>query len=99
MSYVKRLIKEGCERSEEFRHAYEEEAQAIAAMGSLVELRKARGMSQNDVAAKLGVSQPRVAEIERGLSGMQVMTLFRYASVVGATIEVNPTSKSGNPPR
>ncbi len=93
MSYVKKLIREGCERSEEFRHAYDEEAQAIAALRSLVDLRKARGLSQGDVAAKLGVSQPRVAEIERGLAGMQVTTLFRYATVVGASIEVRPTAK------
>ncbi len=93
MSYVKKLIREGCERSEEFRHAYDEEAQAIAALRSLFDLRKARGLSQGDVAAKLGVSQPRVAEIERGLAGMQVTTLFRYATVVGASIEVRPTAK------
>ena len=93
MSYVKKLIKEGCERSEEFRQAYDEETQAIAAMKSLVDLRRARGLSQDDIAARLGVSQPRVAEIERGLAGMQATTLFRYATVVGACIEVRATAK------
>lgn len=64
MSYVKRLITKRCESSMEFRRAYAEEAQAIAATKSLVELRMARGLSQSEVAAKVGVSQPRVAEGE-----------------------------------
>jgi transcriptional regulator with XRE-family HTH domain len=57
----------------------------------LVEARRARGMSQNDVAARMGITQSTVSQLERGrdsILGPSVSVLQRYASAVGVTLVV-----------
>lgn len=52
----------------------------------LVRARKERGMTQQDVADKLGVSQPTVADFEREDSDPKLSTIRRYAHAVGAIV-------------
>lgn len=54
---------------------------------SLIQLRKARGISQTEVAEALGVTQPTVAAFERIDADPKLSTLRRYALAVGASIE------------
>ena len=49
-------------------------------------LRKARGMSQAAVADALGVTQPRVAQIERGDANLRIGTVARLAVALGCDI-------------
>lgn len=84
MSWIKKLIEEEAERSPEFKAAYQEEAIRIA----LVKARNEAGLSQRDLAEKLGVSQPRIAQVERGSRPMSMKFLLAYASAVNARIEV-----------
>ena len=93
MSYVEKLIEEGQKRSKEFKQHYEEEAQSLHLVRELVELRKKRGLTQSQIAKQLGVTQPRIAEIESGLSGVKAETLFRYARAVGATLTIREIRK------
>jgi transcriptional regulator with XRE-family HTH domain len=52
----------------------------------LIEERRRRGLSQAEVAARMGTSQPAVARLESGRSDARVSTLERYANALGTTI-------------
>ena len=57
------------------------------------ELRQARKtchMTQKEVAAKMGVSQKRISDLEKGsVDVLQVDTLRRYIASLGGKLEVN----------
>ena len=53
----------------------------------LVRRREALGLSQRDVAVKMGTSQPAVARLESGEVDARGSTIERFATVVGRRIE------------
>ena len=52
----------------------------------LVARRRAQGLSQTVVAARMGTSQSAVARLEASAGDLKVSTLERYAAAVGAPI-------------
>lgn len=52
----------------------------------LVEQRVAAGLSQTEVAARMGTSQSAVARLESGATDIRASTLERYAAAVGGEI-------------
>jgi predicted transcriptional regulator len=54
---------------------------------ALHELRKARTVSQQELARKLAVGQPAVAKLERR-GDMHVSNLRRYVEALGGTLEI-----------
>ena len=54
---------------------------------TLEELRKARSLSQAEMAAMLDAGQPAVAKLERR-SDMHVGNLRRYVEALGGTLEI-----------
>lgn len=54
---------------------------------NLVSLRKSHGLTQSDVAVRMGVSQPTVASFERYDANPTLSTIRRYALAVGASID------------
>src|SRR5437667_114410 len=55
----------------------------------LVEARKAAGLTQAELARRLGVSQAQVARIEKcGYDSYTLNTLRRYVQALGRTLEV-----------
>ena len=68
----------------EFRAIYEEEARKKELWLQLVEARQAAGLTQKEVAERLGVSQAQVARIEkRGYESYTLRTLQRYLQALG----------------
>jgi DNA-binding XRE family transcriptional regulator len=68
----------------EFRAIYEEEAAKKELWLQLVEARQAAGLTQQEVARRLGVSQAQVARIEkRGYDAYTLRTLQRYIEALG----------------
>jgi transcriptional regulator with XRE-family HTH domain len=53
----------------------------------LVGRRLALGLSQTEVAARMGTSQSAVARLEAGLSDVRLSTLERYAAAVGYSLD------------
>lgn len=53
----------------------------------LAEMRKRRGMTQEQVAARMGVSVARVSQIERGDASTQEV-LNRYVAALGGTLKI-----------
>jgi transcriptional regulator with XRE-family HTH domain len=48
--------------------------------------RQAAGLSQTEVAARMGTSQSAVARLESGTADLRASTLERYAAAVGGQI-------------
>ncbi|MFD2080136.1 Helix-turn-helix domain-containing protein [Actinopolymorpha cephalotaxi] len=55
---------------------------------SLVDLRRRSGLSQTQVAARMGTSQSAVARLEAGEADVRLSTLERYAAAVGHRLDV-----------
>ena len=72
------------------RLADEQAARMAEARGRLVrelaEQRQAAGLSQTEVAARMGTSQSAVARLESGAADVRASTLERYAAAVGGQI-------------
>ena len=62
-------------------------AAALREAMTLEELRKARSLSQEDVAETLAVGQPAVAKLEKR-GDMHVSNLRRYIEALGGTLEI-----------
>ena len=68
----------------DFRAIYEEEATKSELWLQLVEARQAAGLTQAELAERLGVSQAQVARIEkRGYDAYTLTTLRRYVEALG----------------
>jgi transcriptional regulator with XRE-family HTH domain len=57
----------------------------------LIELRKEAGLTQEDVAEKLGVSQPAISDFERVGGDPRLSTIRRYALAIGARVHHHAT--------
>jgi predicted transcriptional regulator len=62
-------------------------AAAMRETMTLEELRKARSLSQEDLAAMLEVGQPAIAKFEKR-ADMHVSNLRRYVEALGGTLEI-----------
>lgn len=56
-------------------------------MNRLKDLRQKRGLSQTELAAKIGVSQRHIAFIESGQRLPSLKSAHRMASVIGVSID------------
>lgn len=72
------------------RQADEQAARMAKDRGRLVrelaEQRQAAGLSQTEIAARMGTSQSAVARLESGTADVRASTLERYAAAVGGQI-------------
>jgi transcriptional regulator with XRE-family HTH domain len=82
------------------RHADDRAARMAAERGRLVrelaEQRQEAGLSQTEVAARMGTSQSAVARLESGTADVRASTLERYAAAVGGQITWK-LDRSGEP--
>lgn len=62
--------------------------QELLLANRLTALREEAGLSQRELAKRLGVSQPRVAAIERS-HNVTIEVLEQYVEALGARLEVN----------
>jgi hypothetical protein len=53
---------------------------------ALVAERQATGLSQSEVAERMGTSQPAVARLESGTTDVRLSTLSRYADALGRDV-------------
>jgi ribosome-binding protein aMBF1 (putative translation factor) len=66
-------------------------------VSELAAQRQAAGMSQTQVAARMGTSQSAVARLESGDSDTRASTLERYAAAIGSQIswQLHPEDRPG----
>jgi transcriptional regulator with XRE-family HTH domain len=61
-------------------------AERAGLIRDLVAQRLAAGLSQTEVAARMGTSQSAIARLESGATDVRASTLERYAAAVGGEI-------------
>jgi DNA-binding XRE family transcriptional regulator len=88
MTWIKQYAEKRSAKDPEFKTAYEVEE----ALLELVRARQRANLTQQDLAATLHVSQPYIAQIERGTKPISLSFMVRYANAVGATIQITPSS-------
>jgi predicted transcriptional regulator len=64
-------------------------------IGELAGARRAAGLSQTEVAARMGTSQSVVARLETGEIDARLSTLQRYAAAVGRELELGVRPQEG----
>ena len=79
--------------------AYESEADEFALTDELLNARKLAGLTQAEVAERMGTKSPTVARLESGGGSLKhspsIATLGRYAEAVGCRLEIRlKSSKS-----
>lgn len=76
-----------------FRKAYDALEDEFAALAELLKARKEAGLTQADVAQRMGVSQPVLARIESSLGNQRhapsLSTLRRYAQACGKRLVIS----------
>jgi DNA-binding phage protein len=75
------------------RQAYEEETQVLSIGMQLAKHRKRKGMTQAELARKMGTSTPQLSRTERRPENVTMRTLIRYAEAVGMNLDVRLVAK------
>lgn len=79
----------------EVRAEYDTLEQDFALANELISARARAGLSQADVAARMGTTQSTIARLESGRSLPSLRTLSRYAAAIGARAEVRLIQQPG----
>jgi transcriptional regulator with XRE-family HTH domain len=64
-------------------------------IGKLSALRRRKGLSQTEVAARMGTSQSALARLEGGQADLRLSTLARYAAALDSDISFAVRDRSG----
>lgn len=56
----------------------------------LLDARKKAGLTQQELAKRIGADKGYISRVERGLITPSVSTLYRIASAMGLTVELRP---------
>ena len=92
VSYDPKKSLENDLQNPEFNKAYEALEDEFAALDALLAARRQAGMTQEQVAAKMGVSQPSLARVEASLGSHRhspsLEMLRKYAAAVNCKLEI-----------
>jgi transcriptional regulator with XRE-family HTH domain len=84
---VKKLLKQPAVKAE-----YDAQAEEFALLDELLRARRQAGLTQAEVAARMGTKTPAVARLEAGGGSQRhspsVATLRKYANAVGCRLEI-----------
>ena len=87
----KKLVKKMLEKPA-VKAEYDAQAEEFALLDELLEARKQAGLTQAEVAERMGTKTPAVARLEAGGGSMRhsptVSTLRKYAQAVGCRLEI-----------
>lgn len=85
--YLDEAIEESC-KDPEFAAMWAEEELRI----ELAVMRQKAGLTQKQVAEKLGLPQPRIAEIERNPGRVSLSRLQKYMAAIGGKVSLTTGS-------
>lgn len=85
--FLDEFIDAGVRANPEFRQLVDAALDRRQLLRQLVRRREALGLSQEEVAAKMGTSQPAVARLESGEVDARGSTIERFAAAVGRRVE------------
>jgi len=76
-------------RNPEFRISYEEEAKKMNIAVKIAQARNAAGLTQKELAGRMGTSLQVVSRLENGNCSYSLKTLERIAIATGTHLEIN----------
>jgi|WetSurMetagenome_2_1015567.scaffolds.fasta_scaffold22419_6 predicted transcriptional regulator len=82
-------LKEKLLKDKEFKEEYDRLKPEYDLIGQLIKKRLKKGMTQKDVAKKMGTKQAAVSRMESGLYNSSINRYCQYADAVGSKIEIN----------
>jgi transcriptional regulator with XRE-family HTH domain len=86
-AFVKKMLKQPAVKAE-----YDAQAEEFALLDELLKARRQAGLTQAEVAARMGTKTPAVARLEAGGGSRRhspsVATLRKYAQAVGCRLEI-----------
>jgi ribosome-binding protein aMBF1 (putative translation factor) len=85
--FLEEMIAKRTARSPAFPQILEAARRQRQLLRTLAKEREAQGLSQTEVAARMGTSQSAVARMEQGQGNPTLATLVRYAGAIGKQIE------------
>src|SRR5213082_1383560 len=95
---VKKMLKEPAVKSE-----YDSQTEEFALLDELLKARRRAGLTQAQVAARMGTKTPAVARLEAGGGSRQhslsVATLRKYARAVGCRLEIRLRPREKGKPK
>lgn len=89
MDDLDRYVERRKTQDPEFRQAWDEGAADLAFQKAIVGARLAAGLSQKQLAERIGTSQSAVARMEAGAYRPRVETLLRLAEALRVTFQVD----------
>lgn len=72
-----------------FRKHYDEYGKQLEIAYRILQLRKKEGLSQADLAKKIGTSQSNIARMEAGEQNFTTETLYKVASALGRELRID----------
>ncbi|MDO8670055.1 MAG: helix-turn-helix transcriptional regulator [Dehalococcoidia bacterium] len=87
--FLDEMVQEFTALDPEFPQLFKDAKARRAKLRELARKRTGRGLSQTQVAARMGTSQSVVARIESGDVDVKLSTLEKYAMAIGARFEWN----------
>jgi transcriptional regulator with XRE-family HTH domain len=90
-------------REPKYRNAYEALEEEFVLASAVIDARNRAGLTQEELARKMGTTQPVVARLESGRSRPSIRTLERLAVATGSRLRISfepqvPNSASGGRP-
>jgi DNA-binding XRE family transcriptional regulator len=94
---VGEFVAEEINDDEDFRVEWERTAPAREVAAQLIIYRSKHGLTQRQLAEKLGVSQPRVVKLESGEHNPEIDTLIKLSHELGLEFVINVVPAGRNP--
>ncbi len=88
MTKFSELHKRWMENDPEYRESYESLETEFALASAIIEARKQAGLTQEQLAERMGISQPYVAKLEGG-KNPSINTLERIAEATGSQLKIS----------
>lgn len=85
--FLAELLEEYTTADPDFPRLYEAAVRERTLLRTLAEKREATGISQREVARRMGTSQSAVARLERGEVDPKLSTLERFAAAIGQEVD------------
>src|SRR4051794_34311800 len=96
--FIDTMLEQALEADPLAREAYDREGRILdlerELVGQLVEKRKALGLTQAQVAKRMGITQPRIAHLETLKGGFNLRTLLEYADILGIKLSIAAPAKA-----
>ena len=88
MSKIDQLIKKKIAESDDFKKEYAKENERLQVAVALMRLREAEGLTQRQLAEKVGKPQSTIARIENGNMNVSYGILNEIATGLGKKLEI-----------